>query len=218
MSVKIMTVLSDRQIKELSQKKKLIEPFDESLVGPASYDLRVGQRVLKSVRKKEETPIVNLEMERILQIGTGEFVEVLTLEKVNLPENICGRMGVRSFFTRKGLVSFVGPQVDPGFKGNLIISLFNTGPRTIVMKYGEPFCTIEFSELSNPVEKPYSGSYQGQNDFPSENIEFIVGAKGITLYEVVDVMKGLRSDVKWLKILLLLILGALIAGVIARVV
>jgi len=213
-----MAVLSDRQIKEYAQKKKLIEPFDENLLGPASYDLRVGQRVLKSIRKKEETPIVNLELERVLQIGTGEFIEVLTLEKVNLPENICGRMGIRSFFTRKGLVSFVGPQVDPGFKGNLVISLFNTGPRTIVMKYGEPFCTIEFSELSAPCEKPYSGSYQGQNDFPSDNIEFIVGAKGITLSEVVDVMQGLRSDVKWLKILLLLILGALIAGVLARII
>jgi dCTP deaminase len=213
-----MTILSDSQIREYAQKKKLIEPFDESALGPASYDLRIGQRVLKSVRQKEETPIVNLETERVLQIGTGEFVEVLTLEKVNLPENLCGRMGIRSFFTRKGLVSFVGPQVDPGFKGNLVVSLFNTGPRTIVMKYGEPFCTIEFSELSKPCEKPYSGSYQGQNDFPSDNIEFIVGAKGITLYEVVDVMRGLRSDVKWLKIILLLILGALIAGVIARVV
>ena len=161
---------------------------------------------------------MNLETERVLQIGTGEFVEVLTLERVRMPNNLCGRMGIRSFFTRKGLVSFVGPQVDPGFEGNLVISLFNTGPRTIVMKYGEPFCTIEFSELSDSCEKPYSGPYQKQNDFPSDNIEFIVGAKGITLYEVVDVMRGLRSDVKWLKILLLLILAALVAGVIGRII
>jgi len=211
-----MTVLSDSQIRKYVKEEKLIEPFDESLLGPATYDLRVGRRALKSLRKEEEGPLLNLEEVRVLQIGTGEFVEIMTMEKVRLPKHLCGRMGIRSYFTRKGVVSFVGPQVDPGFEGNLVISLFNTGPRPIVVKYGEPFCTIEFHELSNPCEKPYSGPYQGQNDFPSDNIEFVIGAKGITIAEVVDVMKGLRSDVKWMKILLLLILAALIAGVIAR--
>lgn len=86
------------------------------------------------------------------------------------------------------------------------------------MKYGEPFCSIEFHELSAPSEKPYSGPYQGQDDVPSDNIEYVIGAKGVTIAEVVDVMRGLRSDVKWLKILLLLILGALISGIIARVI
>jgi hypothetical protein len=41
-------------------------------------------------------------------------------------------------------------------------------------------------------------------------------AKGITLAEVVDVIKGLRSDVKWLKILLLAIFGVIIAQIIGR--
>ncbi len=164
-----MTVLSDGQIKDYVTKTKLIEPFDEMLLSPASYDLRVGQRILKS-RRDGDTPIVNLETERILQIGTAEFVEILTLEKVNMPMDLCGRMGIRSYYTRKGLISFVGPQIDPGFKGNLIVSLFNTGPRPIVLKYGEAFCTVEFSKLDAPSKKAYSGEYQGQTDFPSENI------------------------------------------------
>ena len=50
----IMTILCDGKIREYQKRMKLIEPFDESLVGPASYDLRVGQRVLKSVRAKNE--------------------------------------------------------------------------------------------------------------------------------------------------------------------
>jgi dCTP deaminase len=210
-----MTVLSDSQIKKYVKEKRLIEPFDESLLGPATYDLRVGRRALKSLRR-EESPLLNLEEEKVLQIGTGEFVEIMTMEKVRLPKNLCGRIGIRSYFTRKGLVSFVGPQVDPGFEGNLIISLFNTGPRPIVVKYGEPFCTIEFHELSIPCEKPYSGPYQGQDDFPSDNIEFVIGAKGITLAEVVDVMRALRSDVKWMKWLLALIFATLIGLLITR--
>jgi dCTP deaminase len=211
-----MTVLSDTQIKKYVKEEKLIEPFDETLLGPATYDLRVGRRVLRSLKKEGESPLLNLEQERVLQIGTGEFVEIMTMEKVRLSKKLCGRMGIRSYFTRKGLVSFVGPQVDPGFEGSLVISLFNTGPRPIVVKYGEPFCTIEFHELSTPCEKPYSGPYQGQDDFPSDNIEFVVGAKGITLGEVVDVMRGLRSDMKWMKWLLALIFATLIGLLVTR--
>jgi deoxycytidine triphosphate deaminase len=70
-------------------------------------------------------------------------------------------MGIRSYFTRKGLVSFMGPQVDPDFEGVLVTSLFNIGPKPIVMKYGGPFCTIEFNEMSEPSEKPYCDPYQG---------------------------------------------------------
>ena len=162
---------------------------------------------------KDGSPVVDVEKERMIQIGTGEFVEVFTMEKFAFPSNMCGRMGLRSYFTRKGLILFSGPQIDPGFKGNLIVSLFNTGPRTIVLKYGEDFCTIEFTRLEENVEKPYSGSYQEQTDFPSENIEFIIGAKGVTLYEVVDVMKALRGDVKWMKWLMVAIFGGILAAI-----
>lgn len=210
-----MGVLSDRQIRELVSKKVLIiDPFNERLLNPATYDLTVGARALKSTRA--ESPVVNLEAERVMAIGTGEFVEVLTRERLELPLDICARFGMRSYFTRKGLIFFSGPQVDPGFKGNLVISLFNTGPRPIVLKYGDDFCSIEFTRMEEPSEKGYSGPYQGLSDFPSDNIEFIMGAKGITLYEVVDVMKALKSDVKWMKYLLGLILAGIVAEILSR--
>lgn len=164
-----------------------------------------------------ESPIVNLEIDRVIKIETAEFVEVTTLEKLTLPLTICGRIGLRSYYSRKGLVLFSGPQIDPGFDGCLIISLFNTGPREIILKYGDPFCTVEFNRLDKPAEKGYSGPYQHQDDFPSDNIEFITGAMGITLYEVVETMKDLRSDIRWIKVLLGFILAALIAGIITRI-
>lgn len=198
----------------VSKKTLLITPYSERSLNPASYDLTVGGKALKSTR--EDNPIVNLEQEKVLSVGTGEFVELLTRERVELPTDICGRFGLRSYYTRKGLQMFGGPQVDPGFKGNLIVSLFNSGPRPIVLKYGEDFCTIEFNRLEQPSEKPYSGLYQNTDDFPSENIEFVTGAKGVTLYEVVKLMKSLEGDVKWMKYLLLAIFAAIVGELLAR--
>jgi len=211
-------VLPDQMIRELVEKKELkIDPFDLRCLAPASYDMRVGDKALKSARE-EGGPVVDLSREKVMTIGTGEFVEVLTLERLELPADIAGRFGIRSFYTRKGLLSFAGPQVDPGFRGYLNISLFNSGPRPIVLKHGDSFCTIEFSRLEKPSEKPYEGQYQDQKDFPSDNIEFILGAKGVTLYEVVETMKALRGDVKWMKWLLVAIFGALLAAILTRLI
>ena len=210
-----MSILSDHEIKEATKKKYLvISDFSEKCLQAASYDLRVGRKVLKTV--KSGNPVVNLETEQVLQIGTGEFVEILTYEKLELPKNMCAHMGIRSYFTRKGIVPFSGLQVDPGFKGHIIISLFNTGPKTVVLKYGEPFCTVEFEKLERDVDEPYSGPYQNQNDFPSENIEFITQAKGITLFEVVDVMKSLKTDVKWIKWFMGILIAAIFVAIITR--
>ncbi len=210
-----MGVLSDRQIRqEVSKGTLVISSFNEKSLNPASYDLTVGPKALKG--KKDGSPVVNLEQDRIIQIGTAEFVEVLTNERLELPNDICARFGLRSYYTRKGLLMFGGPQVDPGFKGQLIVSLFNSGPRIIVLKYGDDFCTIEFSRLDEPSEKGYSGVYQDTKDFPSENIEFIAGAEGVTLSNVVSVMQELQSDVRWMKYLLLLIFGAIVVEVLAR--
>ncbi|MEM2690349.1 MAG: hypothetical protein QXI27_06880, partial [Nitrososphaerota archaeon] len=59
------------------------------------------------------------------------------------------------------------------------------------------------------------GPYQDQKDFPAENIEFIAEAKGVSLAEVIKVVRELRSDVKWMKWLLALILAALLGAIIA---
>jgi len=212
-----MSILSDIEIKEAIKNKELvIEDFSETLLQPASYDLRVGKKALKSAIEEKESPLVDLEKEKVLRVGTGEFIEILTYERLELSNSVSGRIGIKSYFTRKGIIPFTGAKIDPGFRGNLVVSLFNTGPRIIVMKYGEPFCTIEFSRLGKPAEHPYSGNYQNQVDFPSENIEFIVGAKGITLYEVAELMKKLSTDVRWMKWLLGGIFLALIAALIAR--
>lgn len=200
----------------VSKKTLVISPYSEQWLNPASYDLTLGSKALKSTR--EEKPIVNLEEERILSIGRGEFCEVLTRERLELPLDICARFGLRSYFTRKGLQMFGGPQVDPGFKGNLFVSLFNSGPRPLVLKYGEDFCTIEFTRLEEPSEKGYSGVYQNADDFPSENIEFIAGAKDVTLYEVVETMKAVRGDIRWMKWILVAIFGAILAALPARLI
>lgn len=107
-------------------------------------------------------------------------------------------MGLRSEFTRKGLLMFSGPQIDPGFRGLLSVSLYNTSTRPITIKFKEPFCTIEFSRLETPSRSFYKGKYQDQRDFDSENISWLMTMKGMTFAQVVESVRSLQESVKML--------------------
>jgi dCTP deaminase len=192
-----MAILSGDLIRQLVRTNKLvIEPFNDDAVEPASYDLRLGKRALISPKGDERGRAADLDKEpnQKLIIHPGQYVAILTEERLGLPSDICARFGLKSNLARKGLMSFGGIQVDPGFRGRLAISLFNVGPENIEIVVGSPTFTIEFERLDAPTSKPYSGQYQDQDDFPAEQYNFILRAHTVSLAEIPD----LREQVKQL--------------------
>jgi deoxycytidine triphosphate deaminase len=53
---------------------------------------------------------------------------VTTHENLHLPHDIAGHIGVKSYYTRKGIVILSGLQIDPGFEGVLVIGMYNASP------------------------------------------------------------------------------------------
>ena len=95
--------------------------------------MRLYRSVLLSPTRFEKGRPIDLkgEPDRTLPLEPGRFAAILTEESLGLPLNLSGRFGLRSEFTRQGLVAFPGFQVGPGFKGRLAVSLFNAGPEAI---------------------------------------------------------------------------------------
>ena len=183
-----MSVIPRQIIEQLVESKRIIEPFDKKLLQPASVDLRLGRRVLESPVGNKRGAVIDLdEKNKSIQISSGQFISVLTLERLDLPLNICGRVGLRSFYARKGLISFHGTQVDPGFKGHLVVPLVNVGPETICLEYGEPICTLELNNLETDSDKAYSGDYQNLTDFPADDINFMLRAHTVSLAEIPEI-------------------------------
>jgi dCTP deaminase len=167
--------------------------FETSQIKPASVDLRLGSKVIKTAA---ETKVVNLaETGGYLTIEGSEFVAVQTYERIELSNKISARFGLRSYFTRKGLLMFSGPQIDPGFKGILTVSVFNASNRTITIRYKEQFCTVEFSRIDTPASQGYGDQYQGQDDFRSEDVSYLMEVKGMTFAQVVVSVQGLQNSV-----------------------
>lgn len=188
-------MLSDAKIEELAKEKKLITPFYKDALQSASHDLRLSNKILVGPIPIEGKKGVTIDLRKVknrtYKIKPGQFVSAMSEETLTLPKDICGKFGVRSKYTRKGLMVFGGPQLDPGWRGKLIVSLFNVGPEPLPLKLGERFFTVEFHRLEG-VSEGYRGPYQDQFDFPGKDRNFIVRAGTSGIVEAAPIQKNMK--------------------------
>ena len=173
-------VLSDRDIRrELAAKRLRIEPLGDSAVQPASVDMRLGRQLLVFQNHLEPyidvkqdlahlTAPVEIDEVNPFVLHPGEFVLGMTLEYVELPDDLVGRLDGKSSLGRLGLVvhSTAG-FVDPGWRGNLTLELSNLATLPILLYSGMKASQISFMRLTSPAEQPYGSKglgskYQGQ--------------------------------------------------------
>ena len=131
--------LSDAEIRDaLSAKNLVIDPLDEASLNPAGYDLRLSAEVA---------------------LAPSEHRLVATMERVELGRDLVGILHVRSSLAREGILASLA-LVDPGFRGQLTISLFNSGRKMIQLKAGERFVQLTFLRLGRQAAAKYEGRYQ----------------------------------------------------------
>ena len=115
-----------------------LEPFERSGLNPAGYDLRISKKVVLKPKKYEL---------------------VATLETVELGLNVTAYMHIRSSMAREGVIGSFAV-IDPGFRGQLTLNLYNVSDKEITLDKRERIVQIVFHELGNTAKKGYTGSYQ----------------------------------------------------------
>jgi len=129
-------LMSDKGIqKAMNSGELIIRNFFKKSLQPASYDMRVGEEAFSSHEKK----LINVKSTGFITIRPGDFILIRTHESVKLSPNIAGRIGLRSFHAKKGLVLLAGPQIDPGFEGVLVVGLHNLDANELRLSYQEIF-------------------------------------------------------------------------------
>jgi dCTP deaminase len=186
-------LMTDGEIRAAMASGKLrIDNFGEPSLQAASYDMRIGARLLISSQEQE----FDLSQRQSVGLKAGEFALVTTHEGVRLSNDLAGHIGVKSYYTRKGLVVLSGLQIDPGFEGILVIGLYNASPRTLILEYLEPFCTVEFHQLGRPVEKPFMpGPEQKEGRIPRVDKDYLRTLETQSLSEMSKSLRELSVNV-----------------------
>jgi dCTP deaminase len=135
--------LSDSEIRDaLNEKGLVIDPFEETSLNPAGYDLR-------------------LSADTVL-IPSGHRL-VATMERIELGSDLVGILHIRSSLAREGILASLA-LVDPGFRGQLTISLFNGGGKAVQLRAGERFLQLTLLRLGRMAATKYKGRYQDSHD------------------------------------------------------
>ncbi|MGH8982047.1 MAG: dCTP deaminase [Acidimicrobiales bacterium] len=189
-------MLTDGEIQEaLAEGKLVIDPFFDACLQAASYDFRVGDQAFLS----GTDAVADVANKGLIIIEPGEFAVIATRETVTCGPQFAAQLGLDSKYARQGLVLLSGPQIDPGFRGVLIVRVTNLAPRRITLTYEAPFLTVQFFRLARPVAKPYAGARQGQTGLGANDIEELSHPDSPTLGGMVKSLSTLASDVGDLK-------------------
>ena len=162
-------ILSDITINEMIKAGTLeISPLSEGQIQPASVDIRLGDTF--SVVEDTSGGIITLENEisyKTIKTDTylllpGQFVLATTMEYISLPDDLTAFVEGRSSLGRMGLFIQNAGWVDPGFRGEITLELFNANRCAIELKAGRRVGQLVFAKMDRAAQNPYNGKYQGQ--------------------------------------------------------
>lgn len=180
-------ILSERLIKLMIECGMLLEQADVENVSMASYDLSIGDEYyyagqIKELSKKD--PFISIE--------PYDYIIASCKELSNMPKDVCGRFDVAVNLFCQGIILSNGTQVDPGFRGKLFCLLFNTSNKTVFLKRGQHYATLEFNKLIEPTT-PYNGKYQNKEEI----IHYIpTNALQGAINELKKEIEGLKNESK----------------------
>lgn len=188
-------LLSDTEIQGLIDDPEsglIVRPFELERLQGASYDLRAGKRVLVSGEDRES----NLSETGTVALMPGDFAVVVSNEYFEIPQNVVVNIGSKTYLTTKGIILQAGMQIDPGFKGHLVLGLYNSSPRKYIIEYLGDICSIQFFKLQKDVGKTFKQrpDFQ-QGKFPREMKDYLYSLETKSLTRLGEDVRALTKNV-----------------------
>ncbi len=121
--------------------------------------IKTGQIKIRPGIAKLNPAGVDLRIDRDLTLEPGKQTLAASIERVELSRQFLGLLHIRSSLAREGVIASLA-LVDPGFRGQLTVSLYNAGDRQVKLRKGERFIQLSILRLDRAPIHAYSGRYQ----------------------------------------------------------
>ncbi len=139
---------------ELDAGRLAIDPLDRAAqVGPASIDLTLGDQIrviqpgAEAIPIRDESDFREHTEERSLDrpyvLAPGGTIHGITVERITLPQDLCGFLEGRSRFARLGLMIHVTSAfVQPGVSNRQVLEMSNVAGHPLEIHAGVRLCQI----------------------------------------------------------------------------
>jgi len=203
-------LLSGEQIK----RKQLIQKDRAESYRAASYDLTVGSIIPPIVRSSTEgsTPTINV-VESFVIPPQG-MVEVISQERVKLPETVAGYATVKTGLCDKGILALNIGIIDPRYEGLVSSTLINFGKSEFNLKKGEVFLRLTFFEYT-PSETVNAPNPKTDDQYVRDKESKVLQHLSRTFLNLHEAIKELTAPIlhEWTSgILRYVVIGSLIVA------
>lgn len=172
-------------IREIQAGNLVFNPtVDDEQIGPSSIDLRLGNTFIFLEEELEAERAVGADVRWLvnstwkpfadkygkpqlipdgnaLELSPHKLVLGFTLEYMQLPSSLAGRVEGKSGPARRGLlIHLTAPTIQAGWHGQLQLELYNVGPATLLLPTGLPICQLILEQVTEPEQ--YEGEFQSQ--------------------------------------------------------
>jgi dCTP deaminase len=176
-------ILSDRDIvAALDAGRIKIDPAPDlaAQLGSVSIDFRLGRTFMVFEHSRhsyidprqphsigEAMRTIEVDDEEPFIMQPGDFALASTIESLELPDDLLGRLEGRSSIARLGItVHSTAAVFEPGWTGTATMELSNLGRMAVALYPGMRICAFSFETVSSPVMTPYrskrNAKYAGQ--------------------------------------------------------
>lgn len=167
-----MILTREAIIAEIDDGRLEIDPLEPNLIGPGSIDLRLADK-LRVFRQKAGPLRLDADVDPalvtdVMDIGDsyclepGQTVLGLTIERLRLPEDICGWIQGRSRFARVGLlIHMTASFIQPGVNNRQVLEISNLAPFGLDVVAGVPICQVILERTQGRAA--YKGRFRDQD-------------------------------------------------------
>ena len=163
-------ILGDRDLKYFLEKGYIgVDPITDNTIHENGMDFRIGSEIVRykktdkvyeAIGQNNAEDFFEVEKADSFILYPHEHVLMVTEEKIKMPNDMIAFATLKSSIARMGL--YIPPTViDAGFEGDITIEISGS-EFPVRLNRGMRFLHIIFAKTLTPVEKPYSGKYQGQ--------------------------------------------------------
>ena len=157
----------------------------EEDIGPSSIDLKLDTTFIFLDKELQEERDVGADVRwrvqdqpwkpfaekygRRVEVAIGDSLELIphtlvlgfTLESMQLPTTLAGRVEGKSGPARRGLlIHLTAPTIQAGYHGKLQLEIYNVGPASLMLEPGKHICQLGLEQVTEPEQ--YEGQFQSQ--------------------------------------------------------
>jgi dCTP deaminase len=153
----------EEMLQEMKNGNIKISPFNRKNLGPASYDLTLGNefRVFNNSTKlidvnenTDYTKISSTKHCNSIVLQPGDFILGITKERIKLSGRFCGWLSGRTRFARLGIgVHVTADFVQPGVDNKQVLEIKNLGTSQLKLNAGTKLLQIMFEGMKGKPEE-----------------------------------------------------------------